>query len=257
MMRISGNPVGEQFLMNPKKERLPATSMSDKPELFILHTCPFSWKVRGLLEHLDIEYDEVQVNAIRTKKELAFTNGWNKVPVWREKNGEVLVDSTPMMKEIDSRYNDGKLWQSEDEQRRDKWMEWVDEHLKRATIPILYGGLFSALKTTVRVSKLEKFGFFSKRLYAWAGFPIMWGIIARRRVKKDGRKPKQLWHDLLDEWCDEIGEAEFFGGGAPNLVDFAAFGYIRSISPFSQFSQLQEHERGMTWYKRVKATLKA
>tara|TARA_Y100001968_G_C19373801_1_gene726500 strand:- start:244 stop:975 length:732 start_codon:yes stop_codon:yes gene_type:complete len=243
--------------MNPKKERLPATSMSDKPELFILHTCPFSWKVRGLLEHLDIEYDEVQVNALRTKKELAFTNGWNKVPVWREKNGEVLVDSTPMMKEIDSRYNDGKLWQSEDEQRRDKWMEWVDEHLKRATIPILYGGLFSALKTTVRVSKLEKFGFFSKRLYAWAGFPIMWGIIARRRVKKDGRKPKQLWHDLLDEWCDEIGEAEFFGGGAPNLVDFAAFGYIRSISPFSQFSQLQEHERGMTWYKRVEATLKA
>lgn len=256
-MKIFGNLVGEQLPMNPKKGSLPATSMGDKPELFILHTCPFSWKVRGLLEHLDIEYDEVQVNALRTKKELAFTNGWNKVPVWREKNGEVLVDSTPMMKEIDSRYNDGKLWQSEDEQRRDKWMEWVDEHLKRATIPILYGGLFSALKTTVRVSKLEKFGFFSKRLYAWAGFPIMWGIIARSRVKKDGRKPKQLWHDLLDEWCDEIGEAEFFGGGGPNLVDFAAFGYVRSISPFSQFSQLQEHERGMAWYKRVEATLKA
>ena len=101
-MRISGSLVGEQFPMNPKKESLPATSMGDMPELFILHTCPFSWKVRGLLEHLDIEYDEVQVNALRTKKELAFTNGWNKVPVWRENNGEVLVDSTPMMKEIDS-----------------------------------------------------------------------------------------------------------------------------------------------------------
>ena len=240
-----------------KKGNPPPALMGDKPELFILHTCPFSWKVRGLLQHLGIEYDEVQVNPLKTKKQLSFTNGWNKVPVWRETDGEVLVDSTPMMKEIDSRYNNGALWMTDDSERRDQWIEWVDEHLKRATIPILYGGLVSALKTTTRVSKLEKFGFISKRLYAWAGFPIMWGIIAKKRVKKDGRKPKQLWHDLLDEWCDEISDKEFFGGKAPSLVDLAAFGYMRSISPFSQFSQLEDHARGMAWYRRVETTLKA
>jgi glutathione S-transferase len=161
-----------------------------------------------------------------------------------------------MMKELDAKYTSGKLMKSGDEARRDEWLEWVDEHFKRATIPILYGGLFSALKTTTRVSKLEKFGFFSKRLYAWAGFPIMWGIIARSRVKKDGRKPKQLWHDLLNEWCEEIGDADFFGENSPDMVDIAAFGYMRSISPFSQFSQLQDHEKGMAWYNRVEATLK-
>lgn len=239
-----------------KKGNPPPSLMGDKPELFILHTCPFSWKVRSLLQHLGIDYNEVQVNPLKTKKQLSFTDGWNKVPVWRESDGEVLYDSTPMMKAIDSRYNKGELWNAEDTNRRDQWMEWVDEHLKRATIPILYGGIISALKTTTRVSKLEKFGFVSKRLYAWAGFPIMWGIIARKRVKKDGRKPKQLWHDLLDEWCDEIGDVEFFGGKAPSLVDLAAFGYMRSISPFSQFSQLEEHERGMAWYNRVETTLK-
>ena len=125
----------------------------------------------------------------------------------------------------------------------------------KATIPILYGTLFSALKTTTRVSKLETFGFFSKRIYAWAGFPIMWGIIAKKRVKKDGRKPKQLWHDLLTEFTNEFRGKPFFGGEKPDLVDLAAFGYMRSISPFPQFSQLEEHHEGINWYKRVENTL--
>lgn len=229
--------------------------MTEVPILHMLHTCPFCWKIRGLVEHLDIEYQKVQVNAMKTKKELEFTGGWGKVPVWTEVNGEIIVDSTPIMIHIDKKYNGGSLWNSEDEERRDKWIDWVDSKLSNATIPILYGGLFSALKTTTRMSKLEKFGFFSKRIYAWMGFPIMWGIVARSRVKKDGRKPKKLWHDLLTEFTSEFGGEPFFGGKKPDLVDFAAFGYMRSISPFPQFSQLEDHEDGITWYRRIENTL--
>ena len=227
-----------------------------RPKLHMLHTCPFCWKVRSIAEHLDIDFQKVQVNAMKTKKELKFAGDWGKVPVWTEADGEVVVDSTPIMKHIDATYNEGALWSSDDEARRDKWIEWVDTKMSKATIPILYGSLSSALKTTTRVSKLETFGFFSKRLYAWAGFPIMWGIIARSRVKKDGRTPKQLWHDLLTEFTDEMGDAQFFGGQNPDLVDLAAFGYMRSISPFPQFSQLEDHEKGMAWYHRIESTLK-
>ena len=85
----------------------------------------------------------------------------------------------------------------------------------------------------------------------------MWGIIARSRVKKDGRTPKQLWQDLLSEFTDEMGNAQFFGGENPDLVDLAAFGYMRSISPFPQFSQLEDHEKGMAWYRRIEETLKS
>ena len=132
----------------------------------------------------------------------------------------------------------------------------VDEAWKRATIPILYGSLGAALSTTRRVSKMEKFGFISRRLYAWAGFPIMWGIIARKRVKKDGRTPKKLWHDLLTDYTSSFEGHTFFGGEKPNLVDFAAFGYMRSISPFKQFKVLEEHEQGMLWYKSMEQQLK-
>ena len=171
--------------------------MTSVGQLHMLYTCPFCWKVRGLLEHLDIDHERVQVNPMKQRKSLPSSPEWTKVPVWVDSDSKVHVDSTPIMKQIDAAHNNGELWASDDEQRRDEWMEWVDLHMSKATIPLLYGSLASALKTTTRVSKLEKFGFISKRLYAWAGFPIMWGIIAKKRVKKDGRTPKKLWHDLL------------------------------------------------------------
>ena len=216
----------------------------------MLYTCPFCWKVRSLLEHLGLEYEAVQVNPMKSKK-LPSAPEWKKVPVWVDSSENIHVDSTPIMKQIDSAHNAGQLWEDDDEKRRDKWMNWVDTKLSKATIPILYGSITSALTTTRRVSKLEKFGFFSKRIYAWAGFPIMWGIIARKRVKNDGRTPKKLWHDLLDEFTAEHKDSPFFGGEQPDLVDFVAFGYMRSISPFKQFNQLTSHQRGMEWYNRM------
>ena len=54
----------------------------------------------------------------------------------------------------------------------------------------------------------------------------------------------------------EFNGSEFFGGDKPNLVDLAAFGYVRSISPYPQFSQLEDHDAGMKWYNSVKSTLK-
>ena len=224
--------------------------------LHVLQTCPFSWKVRGLIEHLGLDVEEIQVNAMRTKKELSFTDGWNKVPVFTDGDGEVVVDSTPIMNYIDEKYNNSTLSSEQGSERYDTMLAHVDEAWKRATIPILYGSLGAALSTTRRVSKLEKFGFISRRLYAWAGFPIMWGIIARKRVKKDGRTPKKLWHDLLTEYTASFDGQSYFGGEKPNLVDFAAFGYMRSISPFKQFKLLEEHEMGMKWYRLMEQQLK-
>ena len=155
------------------------------------------------------------------------------------------------MKFIDENYNAGKLQSSDDDSRMAQWLEWADTKMSKATVPILYGTLGSAFQTTTRISKIEEFGFISKRLYAWAGFPIMWGIIAKKRVKKDGRKPKQLWHDLLTEFTQEHRGEDYFGGSEPNIVDFSVFGYMRSISPFPQFSLLTDHTDAMAWYNRM------
>ncbi|HII37878.1 MAG TPA: hypothetical protein HA354_05220, partial [Candidatus Poseidoniaceae archaeon] len=39
-----------------------------KVTLHMLHTCPFCWKVRGLLEYLKLDVDYVSVNGLSIKK---------------------------------------------------------------------------------------------------------------------------------------------------------------------------------------------
>lgn len=225
--------------------------MGQTPTMHILYTCPFCWKVRGLVEYLNLDVNFISVNGMKIKKEVSFAGDWGKVPVFTDEKGEYHVDSTPLLIHLDAVYNEGKLSNIGDKERQDEWLTWADTKMSKATVPILYGTLGSALQTTTRISKIEKFGFFSRRLYAWAGFPIMWGIIAKKRVKNDGRKPKQLWHDLLTEFTDAHEDQPFFGGTSPDLVDFAVYGYMRSISPFPQFSLLEDHVNAMKWYSRM------
>ncbi|RJU90343.1 MAG: glutathione S-transferase family protein [Candidatus Poseidoniales archaeon] len=229
--------------------------MGEQPTLHLLNTCPFCWKVRGVIEHIGLDVEYVPVNGMRIKKDVAFAGDWGKVPVFTAASGEHVVDSTPLMKYLDKHHNEGQLTRHLNQERTKTWLEWADTNMSKATVPILYGTLGSALKTTTRISKLEEFGFISKRLYAWAGFPIMWGIIARKRVKSDGRTPKKLWHDLLTEFTAAHDEQPFFGGDQPDIVDFAAFGYMRSISPFPQFKLLEDHTMGMAWYTRMMGSL--
>jgi hypothetical protein len=61
---------------------------------------------------------------------------------------------------------------------------------------------------------------------------------------------------LLTEYTASFDGQSYFGGEKPNLVDFAAFGYMRSISPFKQFKLLEEHEMGMKWYRLMEQQLK-
>lgn len=229
--------------------------MSDNIRLHILHSCPFSWKVRSTLEHLQLPFDEVQVHPLKVKKQLneLTQDTWGKVPVLEDAHG-VHVDSTPIMKYLDRTYADSRLSNGTDPERHATWLEWVDEKFKDATIPILYGSLRRSGATSWRIARMERFSWFSSRLYAWSGFLIM-RLIAGRKMKADGRKPERLWHDLLDEWCDAIGEDPFLGGSTPSIADLAAFGYMRSISPFKQFRTLEAHDRGIAFYRRIEATL--
>ena len=78
--------------------------------------------------------------------------------------------SVLLIKFIDKQYNGSKLLNVSKQERTTKWLEWSDQKMSKATVPILYGTLGSAFKTTTRISKLENFGFISKRLYAWVKY---------------------------------------------------------------------------------------
>ena len=192
-----------------------ANHHGSNPTLHLLYSCPFCWKVRGLLEHLDVDVNYVGVNGMKIKKDVAFAGDWGKV-VFTDAQGRHHVDSTPLLRLID-RTTTTEPWLHQAtllaKRRMTGWTP-VEGHRSH---PLRKLG--SALKTTTRISKIGKFGFISKRLYAWAGFPIM-GIIARkaRQVAVTVEHPRNR-HDLLTEFTDV---EPFFGGSSPDLVDFAA-----------------------------------
>ena len=69
-----------------------------KATLHMLHTCPFCWKVRGIIEYLKLDVDYVSVNGLKIKKSVSFAGDWGKVPVFTDENGQHHTDSTPIMK---------------------------------------------------------------------------------------------------------------------------------------------------------------
>ena len=134
--------------------------MGQVPTLHLLYSCPFCWKVRGLIEYLKLDVNLVGVNGMKIKKEVKFAGDWGKVPVFTDENGTHHVDSTPLLKHIDQSYNNGAMANQGDNERQEKWLNWADTKMSKATVPILYGTIGSALKTTTRISKLRNLDFF-------------------------------------------------------------------------------------------------
>ena len=133
-------------------------------------------------------------------------------------------------------------------------MTWVDTHLSKATVPILYGSLGSALKRR-RVSQKSRSSASCPSGCTLGPVSLSWGIIARKRVKKDGRSPKKLWHDLLSEFTDAFDGQPFFGGEQSGFGGLCSLRLHAFDLPFPQFDQLQDHEAGMTWYEGMTGTL--
>ena len=100
--------------------------MGQNPTLHILYSCPFCWKVRGLIEYLKMDVEMVPVNGLKIKKSVSFAGDWGKVPVFTDESGGVHVDSTPILKFIDAKYNEGKLAAISDESRNEEWLNWAD-----------------------------------------------------------------------------------------------------------------------------------
>ena len=94
------------------------------------------------------------------------------------------------------------------------------------------------------------------------GWKTKKGIIptktTKKRPKKTGMMPRELWHHLLDEWTEEIGEKPFFGGDSPHIVDLAVFGYMQSIEMHSKaFRLIENHSKGMLWFNRMRNSVVA
>ena len=110
-----------------------------KPTVHLLYTCPFSWKIRGLIDYIGLDVDYIGINGLRSKKELAFVEDCNKVPVLTDSDGSIHDDSTPMMFYLDEKSNSSPLSTMRYLALRDVRLQSVVTKWSTATTPRLFG----------------------------------------------------------------------------------------------------------------------
>jgi glutathione S-transferase len=224
--------------------------------LYQFSLCPFCHKVRAGLELKGVTYSVVEVNP-RSKAELSALppEAPRKVPVLVV-DGEVLWDSTEILRALDRLFPSGPTIRPADAAQRaraDEQEDWVDEELIKALPTVLYGTLQEASKAAAvvaRSSKLSK----TQSLGVMVGGSAVMYLVAKRILKKSGRKDGHAWVaenlDRIEGW---LGEQAYLGGSSLSIADVAAYGAFQCVVEFPVFARIQARPRLRAWLGRMDA----
>lgn len=218
--------------------------------------CPFCHKVKAALDVKGIPYATVEVNPM-TKAELPpLPEGApKKVPVI-ECDGEVVFDSTTIMTHIDGLYREGAALLPEDDEARARTIEvesWVDEQFAMALPTVIYGTWGEALKAAQVTAKTSNFGFLHN-VGVRAGGPLIMHQVAKRILKKNGRKDGHAWvEENLDRFEQWLGDDDFVTGSSVSMGDVAMHGAMSCVREFPIFTKMMQRSRLQAWFERVQA----
>ena len=222
--------------------------------LYQFELCPFCHKVKATLDVKGIDYRKVEVNPM-SKAELPALpdDAPKKVPVI-EVGGEVVFDSTAIMSFLDERYDSGPKLVPEDagKQARSAEVEaWVDDEFAMALPTVIYGTWGEALKAAQVTAKTSNFGFL-QNIGVRAGGPLIMHQVAKRILKKNGRRDGHAWvSDTLDTFEQWLGDEDFVTGDEVSLGDVAMHGAISCVRDFPVFETIMRRPVLAAWFERV------
>jgi len=224
--------------------------MTAKPKLYQYTVCPFCKKVEAILLYKKVPYEAVEVHPLN-KKEIKFSEDYQKVPIYINDKGKQVNDSTPIMKQIDEAYPSPKVFEETAEEQ--KWIQWSDEVLVRSLPPLIYRTYPHSLKAFDYITTQKKFSFFHRALIKYSGaFAMM--MVAKKKAKQNNiPDPTRHFENCLQEWAGAIGDSPFLGGEKPNGADCAVFGILRSIHQLPAKKTLEANEKVNAWYKRMES----
>lgn len=225
-----------------------------KPKLYQYAACPFCWKVRALLDYKKIAYETVEVHPIN-KKEIAFSEGYKKVPIYQDEEGKVTVDSSLIMRLIDSQHGSSVF--TNDELSESKWLKWADGKLVRALPPLIYNNFSQSLRSFEYINSVTKFSWLQRIFVKYAGSIIM-TLVARKSAKSQGiTDPIRHLQALLTEFAKSLEGTSYLGGEDPNGADIAIFGILKSIETLPAFKDIQAQDVVAQWYWNVQSAIDA
>jgi len=230
-------------------------SETTQPKLYQYKVCPFCWKVKALLAYKKIPYESVEVHPLN-KKEIRFSKEYRKVPIFVDRGGEQVNDSTPIMRHIDRQYPDRPVFEAKgpEQVEEEKWLKWADATLVRALPPLIYRNFSDSVAAFDYITREEKFSWWQQRSVKYSGAAVM-TLVARKSAKSQGiTDPAEHLDRCLKDWETALRRRDYLGGGKPNAADLAAFGILKSIEELPAFRYVEKNPVVRDWYRRVQKT---
>jgi len=230
--------------------------------LYQYETCPFCNKVRAYLDYNGIAYRKVEVNPMHKKQlkqgpqpELASCG---TVPVLVI-NGHVLIDSTPIIKNINEIMN---LYRPQGQQQplsEDDiaGLEFVDTRFIRLTAPNLYrsfGDSVAAFEYIASNSQMASESAVTRGATKYVGAVMMYLITKYKLNKKYNIvDPRKMLYDACAEWMTQLRGQPFRGGQQPSVPDVAAYGVLRALRGYRTFDDIQANvdPKFMQWFNEM------
>jgi len=223
-----------------------------QPILYQYAVCPFCCKVEAILNYKKIPYKAVEVHPLN-KKEIAFSKDYKKVPIYIDEDGNQINDSTPIMRHIDRRHPEKKVFETDPvaKQKEEEWLQWSDDVLVKALPPLIYQNFGDAVKAFDYITRVGKFNWFQKMMIKYSGAFAM-TMVARKSAKRQNiDNPEQHLRNCLRKWGEAISNGEFLNGTCPNGADLAIYGILKSIENLPGFRIMKEDNDVHPWYQRV------
>ena len=224
--------------------------------LYQFALCPYCHKVRAGLEAKGISYRTVEVNPMNKRELPPLPQGApKKVPIldW---GGEILYDSTAILKALDERVPGGVKLLPEDPAARKQTEvveDWVDKRLTFALPTVIYGTWREALNAAQVTARTSNFGLV-QNLMVRAGGSLIMHQVAKRILKRNGQPDGRAWvNSEMDQFEQWLGEKPFVAGDAPTLGDIATHGALTCITDFPAYAEIMARPRVAAWYARVGA----
>lgn len=225
---------------------------SAQPKLYQYKVCPFCWKVKAILGYKKIPYETVEVHPLK-KKEIQFSKDYRKVPIYLDRSGKQVNDSTHIMRHIDQEFRDRPVFEqnAEAKAKEERWLNWADQTLVRALPPLIYRKLSDSLTAFDYITKEEKFNWFEQRTIKYSGAVVM-TLVAKKSAKSQGiQDPEQHLQNCLKDWTQALQGKKFLGGDKPNAADLAVFGVLKSVETLPAFKWVEKNPAVRDWFHRV------
>ena len=227
--------------------KVKTTERPTKPvTLYQYSTCPFAWKVKSFLEYNEIPYKAVEVNPI-TKAEIHFSD-YKKVPIVIDAQGTQLNDSDHIIRELSKQY---KKKSTKPTSKEREWTTWANDILVKSIPPLIYGTLSKSFRTFGHIATQSNFSFLQK-MYIRLGGTVAMYFVANKRKKQQGiTDAKNHMRNLLRKIEDSLTTSEYLTGKKVSNCDLIVFGYLKSLSPYTDFDLVRENTTVMKWFTKL------